>query len=219
MADNVTTPLTGSGDSTAVVATDNIGGVNYQRVKVTTGADGTANDVSSSNPMPVDASGTAVPVTDNAGSLTVDQSTASSLQTTVTPSGTGIIGVSATSANTTVKTNWTGNSVYSATAVSATVLTVSSAAGSFHGGMFINVASTVAYIQVFDTTGAVTLGATTPTFVIPIPVNATAANGAAFVAEFPRGITISNGIKVAATTTPAGSTGLSAALTGFFLYR
>jgi len=34
-------------------ATDNIGGVNYQRVKLTIGADGTATDVSGSNPIPV----------------------------------------------------------------------------------------------------------------------------------------------------------------------
>ena len=49
MADNVGyTPGTG-----AVVGADEIGGVLYQRVKVTTGADGVANDVSAANPMPV----------------------------------------------------------------------------------------------------------------------------------------------------------------------
>jgi hypothetical protein len=48
MADNVGyTPGTG-----ALVGADKIGGVLYQRVKVTTGADGTANDVSAANPMP-----------------------------------------------------------------------------------------------------------------------------------------------------------------------
>jgi hypothetical protein len=49
VADNVGyTPGTG-----ATVAADEIGGVLYQRVKVTSGVDGTATDVSSSNPMPV----------------------------------------------------------------------------------------------------------------------------------------------------------------------
>ena len=49
MADNVGyTP--GSG---AIVAADEIGGVLYQRVKLTSGVDGTATDVSSSNPLPV----------------------------------------------------------------------------------------------------------------------------------------------------------------------
>ena len=49
MADNVGyTP--GSG---ATVAADDIGGVLYQRIKPTFGADGSAVDVSSANPMPV----------------------------------------------------------------------------------------------------------------------------------------------------------------------
>lgn len=48
MADNV--PITaGSGTQ---IAADDVGGVFYQRVKVATGEDGVANDVSSSNPLP-----------------------------------------------------------------------------------------------------------------------------------------------------------------------
>lgn len=41
-----------------VFATDNIGGVNYERVKVVWGADGFANDASSSAPLPVDLANT-----------------------------------------------------------------------------------------------------------------------------------------------------------------
>ena len=49
MADNVGyTPGTG-----ATVAADEIDGVLYQRVKLTTGEDGTATDVSEAAPMPV----------------------------------------------------------------------------------------------------------------------------------------------------------------------
>ena len=49
MADNVGyTPGTG-----ATVAADDIGGVLYQRVKLTSGEDGTATDVSEANPLPV----------------------------------------------------------------------------------------------------------------------------------------------------------------------
>jgi hypothetical protein len=52
MADNVGyTPGTG-----AIVAADDIAGVLHQRVKIGVGVDGTAVDVSSANPMPVDAS-------------------------------------------------------------------------------------------------------------------------------------------------------------------
>jgi hypothetical protein len=52
MADNVGyTPGVG-----ATVAADDIGGVLHQRIKVGVGVDGTAVDVSSDNPMPVNAS-------------------------------------------------------------------------------------------------------------------------------------------------------------------
>jgi hypothetical protein len=56
MADNVGyTP--GSG---ATVAADDIGGVLYQRIKPTFGADGSAVDVSSANPMPIEVLGEAI---------------------------------------------------------------------------------------------------------------------------------------------------------------
>lgn len=57
MADNVGyTP--GSG---ATVAADDIGGVLHQRVKIGVGADGSATDVSSANPMPVSAASLPLP--------------------------------------------------------------------------------------------------------------------------------------------------------------
>ena len=75
MADN-TTLNTGTGGD--VIATDDIAGIKYQRVKVVLGADGANDgDVHDGNPMPitgtVSVSGT-VAVTDNSGSLTVDGS-------------------------------------------------------------------------------------------------------------------------------------------------
>lgn len=48
MADNTTLP--GTGD---VIASDDIGGVKYQRVKLTHGEDGEALDASVNNPVPV----------------------------------------------------------------------------------------------------------------------------------------------------------------------
>jgi len=42
------------------VATDDIGGVHYQRVKPAVGADGTAVDVSDANPMPIGIYGEAI---------------------------------------------------------------------------------------------------------------------------------------------------------------
>lgn len=50
MADNTTLNAGSGGD---VIATDDIGGVKYQRVKLDFGADGSATDVSSTTPLPV----------------------------------------------------------------------------------------------------------------------------------------------------------------------
>ena len=57
--DNVTLPLTGSGDATAIVATDEVGSAHYQYNKLAFGADGTATKVSSADPLPVTQSGVA----------------------------------------------------------------------------------------------------------------------------------------------------------------
>lgn len=57
MADNVTL---NSGSGGAVAATDDIAGVHYQRVKLTWGVDGTADDVNASTPLPVTAVSTAL---------------------------------------------------------------------------------------------------------------------------------------------------------------
>lgn len=54
MSDNITA-LANTGTGTDVFATDDIGGVNYLRTKVTIGADGVNDgDVSASNPSPSD---------------------------------------------------------------------------------------------------------------------------------------------------------------------
>lgn len=50
MADNVTA---NSGSGGATFATDDIGGVHYPRTKLSIGADGSATDCSTANPMPV----------------------------------------------------------------------------------------------------------------------------------------------------------------------
>lgn len=53
MADNKVLPFTGTGDANATFATDEIAGVNWQRIKLTLGADGVNDgDIASGNPMP-----------------------------------------------------------------------------------------------------------------------------------------------------------------------
>lgn len=65
MADNVTLSTVTTGGVSA--ASDDIGGVHYQRIKITLGADGTTTgDVSSANPMPV-VNSAAVTVTGSVG--------------------------------------------------------------------------------------------------------------------------------------------------------
>ena len=56
MADNVISPL--QPNATVTVASDEVNGAQYQRVKQCFGVDGSATDVSSTNPLPVIASGT-----------------------------------------------------------------------------------------------------------------------------------------------------------------
>jgi hypothetical protein len=180
MADN-TTLNTGSGGDT--IATDDIGGVKYQRVKVTHGADGSATDVSSASPLPVgDASGsltvdapvatpvfvrlsdgsaaiTALPVTDNsgtlsvddgAGSLTVDNATlsvtgggveASALRVTLASDSTGVVSVDDNGASLTVDGTVTVQDGGSAISVddNGSTLSVDDGAGSLtvdNGGTF-----------------------------------------------------------------------------------
>ena len=77
MADNIlVTP--GSG---ATIAADDIGGVLYQRVKLTLGADGSATDIglgqqamAASVPVVIASDQSVIPINDNGGSLTVDGS-------------------------------------------------------------------------------------------------------------------------------------------------
>lgn len=164
--------------------------------------------------LKVDISGTAA----NATPLKVDGSAVTqpvslATNTPTLAAGTNTIG----DVNLTVAARG-GYSVSSQTALT-TAATVSAAAGKFGGVMFMNLNSAPAYIQVFDTTGAVTLGTTTPTFVIPLPANATAANGVAAVHGFSVGIAITNGIKVAATTTATGATVVGTGLVGFVMYK
>lgn len=100
-----------------------------------------------------------------------------------------------------------------------TTTTVSSVPGRFGAYMFMNLNSAPAFVQVFDTTGAVTLGTTAPTFVIPLEANSTAANGAGANVAFAGGINLANGCKVAATTTATGGTTVGTGVVGFVCVR
>lgn len=239
MADNINvTPGTGS-----TIAADDIGGVLHQRVKISQGADGSATDVSSTDPLNVTlantgANATAVKVDNSAvtqpvsgtvtanagtGSFTVTQSTASNLK--VDLSGTAanstaikVDGSAVTQPTSQVAGTTGGYTPYFIDAVTTTA-TVSGSAGKLSGFSVMNTNSTVAWLQVFDTTGAVTLGTTTPTASFPIPANSTAGNGAGSNFISTVGMAIANGIKIAFTTTAKGATTVSTGVSGTILYK
>lgn len=68
--------------------------------------------------------------------------------------------------------------------------------------------ATVAYVQLFDTTGVVTLGTTAPKMALAVPGQSTI--------QFNGPAVFLSGIKAAATTTPTGNTAPAAALVANF---
>jgi len=115
----------------------------------------------------------------------------------------------------TLSPNATGGwSVNSQTGLTNTKVAVKASAGTFGGYMIYNPNASAVYIQVFDVaSGSVTLGTTTPTYVITLPATA-GAN-----VEFTNGINHATAITLAATTTATGSTAPGTALTALFLYK
>jgi hypothetical protein len=81
VADNVNIPATGTGDTTPIIAADDIGGVKHQRVKVEWGVDGSAVDASASNPLPVAAVVTSSTLPTGASSETTNLASATALGT------------------------------------------------------------------------------------------------------------------------------------------
>lgn len=110
MADNITVSVFGGGS--ASMATDDIGSVHFERVKLTLGADGANDgDVSSANPMPVKelrAATTAVTsVGDSATSVTLLASNAARLGATIANDSSAVLyvklGATASTSSYTVK--------------------------------------------------------------------------------------------------------------------
>jgi hypothetical protein len=99
MADNVTLN-TGSGGAT--LSTDDIAGVQVQRVKVQYGVDGAATDVSDTNPMPVDDAGGSLTIDNAALSVTGGGVEASALRVTIASDSTGVLSVDDNGASLTV---------------------------------------------------------------------------------------------------------------------
>jgi hypothetical protein len=82
----------------------------------------------------------------------------------------------------------------------STVTTIKSSAGELGAYHCLNPNAAVSYIQLFDTSGAVTLGITVPVLSLGLPAN----DGGNI--EWGMGIHFANAIKVAVTTTALGAT-------------
>jgi hypothetical protein len=92
---------------------------------------------------------------------------------------------------------------FRAAALTNTAVQVKASAGEIRWATCGNANASSEYLQVYDVAGAVTVGTTTPTLSIPIPV------GGGFFAINSQYF---NAIKIAATTTAAGGTAPGTAL-------
>jgi hypothetical protein len=100
--------------------------------------------------------------------------------------------------------------------VNATKAQVKGSAGQVYGWNIVNNTAAIAYCQVFNLASAsVTVGTTTPDYVIAIPGNSTTGAGNAMLGEI--GIAHSTGITICCTTSRTGST--NAACDVLFFYN
>lgn len=99
-----------------------------------------------------------------------------------------------------------GWSPFLANAQSTTVTTVKATAGELGAYYCWNPNAAVAYLQIFDISGTVTLGTSVPKWSIGLPA------GSAANLELSNGLHFANAIKIAATTTATGSTAPTSAI-------
>lgn len=90
-----------------------------------------------------------------------------------------------------------------ALALTTTPVVVKAAPGSLAWVACANGNAGTVFIQAFNTTGSITLGTTTPTFIIPVQAG---------VAMLPIPVSFGTGLKVAATTTASGMTAPGASI-------
>ena len=199
----------------AVTATDNltqVGGAN-----ITLGSKTSANSlpvVIASDQGAVAVSGTfwqsTQPVSGTFWQTTQPVSIAATVNTSATQSGTWTV-QPGNIANTTpwlvTQTPATSGGLSSASSNATALTVVKGSAGQLYGYDIGNSGSAAVYVQFFNaaTTGAVTLGTTTPLFQTWIPA------GGGRNVSFDSGIAFSSGIVVAVTTTRTGSTAPSTA--------
>lgn len=148
----------------------------------------------------VDASSVAVPVTDNSGSLTVDNAGTFAVQ--VTPATSGGLSV------------FNGTSSDGGTALTSTAQAVKASAGQLFGWYIYNPNASAQYVNIYNTaSGSVTVGTTNPLFQLVIP----ATSAANVLGE--TGIAFGTAISASATATAGGSGAPSTALECVLFYK
>lgn len=181
MADNYA--FSPSGSSTA--ASDDIGGVHYPRAKIVWGADGSANDTSAANPMPVVQTG-ALP----AGTAAIGKLAANS--------GVDIGDVDVTSITVQTSGGYSCSTLLSANTTNATVAKAS--AGQVYAITAYNTNASARYLKFYNASSSPTVGSDTIVGRFTIP-GSTAGGGLNF--SLPQGWALSTGISYALTTAAA----------------
>ena len=173
MADNINVDP-GTGVGAVPVATDDVGGVQYQIIKIVTGADGVATPLSNAAPLPV---------SDAGGSVTVDGTVAvTGISSTAPDRGAGV--TTSQTLRVSIASEQVDGSEYETVAASQTdqVIGATGATGDFLSAVLVIPATTApGVVTIKDNTTAVISwpGGTLPS-VIPftIPVGANSVNGA-----------------------------------------
>jgi hypothetical protein len=119
----------------------------------------------------------------------------------------------ATLTNTPVPAAVNGWTPFLDAAQSTIVTTIKGGAGELGAYHCLNPNASAAYVQIFDTVGAVTLGSTVPVLSLGLP----ASDGGNL--EWAMGVHFANAIKVAVTTTATGSTAPGTAVDCNFEYK
>jgi hypothetical protein len=180
-----------------------------------------AND--SGNPIPISAaslplmtgaSTSALQTSGNSSLSSIDTKTPTVGQKTMANSSPVVIAsdqspVTVTGTVSTTPNTWTAQSYSYTTGVQ----TLKGSAGILGAIVHNNSTSNDLYIQFFNTTGAVTLGTTVPTWFYPLD------STAPVPFQIGDGVPFSAGIKFAITTSPAGSTAPGATIPITFFYR
>ena len=220
MADNVQMDAGAGGE---VAASDDIGGVQYQRIKLTDGTANSATVIEAGNGLAATAlrvtlasdSTGVVSVDDNGAALTVDWAgttppigagtEAAALRVTLATDSTGVVSVDDNGGSLTIDGNVGlspqtsgGLSIFRSIDLDESEEQAKATAGQVFGWYMHNAAAATLFVKFYNATAASdTVGTTVPVLTVPIPA------GASANVEFANGIAFSTAITVAATTAVA----------------